>query len=140
MKKVKSLLQWVLSIAATAALVTVFAVYPHASGSLLDDGSLHDGNLIANDVTQGAAETVSISGQDGPSPADSGNRGEDEKGYYLREYDGRLAVFAANDAKPLYVFSVAMSTMSDYDKEALKAVIYAQYLDALRGLVEDYTS
>ncbi len=120
----KMIFRWILSAAATVALITVFAEY-----------SQKNRERLVNDVTASAAETVSLVSESSEAPTE-----DLEQGYILREYEGRLAVFKDDEAEPLYVFNVSMNTMSDYDKNALQEGIAAKDLTELKTLVEDYTS
>ena len=113
--------RWILSAAATIALITVFAEF-----------SQKNQEKLVNDVTVSAAEAVPLAAQS--------SEVAEQTGYVLREYEDRLAVFLEGDTDPLYVFNVSMSTMSDYDKTALKEGIAAQNIEELKSLVEDYTS
>lgn len=117
------LLRWVFSAVATVALITIFAEY-----------SQQNKVLLADEVTSDAAETVPL------TVVSSSASPKEPEGYILREYDGKLAIFKPGGAEPLYVFSVSMETMSDYDKTALQQGISADNLEELKTLVEDYTS
>ncbi len=123
----KAVLRWLLCTAATASLVTLFARYPAVS------------NEIATDIEPpGIAQTAPIAAAEAtviePAPP------AEQQGYYLREYEGRLAVFQSGSEEPLHVFNVSIATMSEYDQVELREGIFAESLSELRSLVEDYTS
>ncbi len=122
-----TVLRWLLCTAATVALVTVFANYPKVGNNIISDT---DTSHAAHTTPIPVAETTVIDSV----PA------AEKQGYFLKEHDGRLAVFAAGSSEPLYVFHVSIGTMSDFDKDALREGIFAQDLTELRDLVEDYTS
>lgn len=123
----KTVLRWVLCAAATVSLITLFARYPAVSNQMVADTPSID---AARDVPSMAAEVTVIE----PAPP------AEKEGYYLKEYDGRLAIFQLNEDTPLHVFNVSISTMSEYDQAELHKGIFAQDIDELRLLVEDYTS
>lgn len=61
-------------------------------------------------------------------------------GYYLKEYNGELAVFRGDSSTPFKVLGVSINVMSDYDKKLLSEGIYAENESALNTLIEDFTS
>ncbi len=123
----KTVLRWLLCTAATASLVTLFAAYPAVTNEMPKDS---DPAGIAQAVPITAAEATII---DPPLPAE-------RQGYYLKEFEGRLAVFESGNETPLHVFNVSITTMSDYDQAQLREGVFAETLNELRSLVEDYTS
>ncbi len=123
----KAVLRWLLCTAATASLVTLFAQYPAVNNQAPTD-------INAVDIAQTApltADDAAVIEPALPAPLE---------GYYLREYDGRLAVFQSGNEEPLHVFNVSIATMSEYDQTELREGIFAESLNDLRSLVEDYTS
>ena len=63
-----------------------------------------------------------------------------EVGYYLREYNGELAVFRGHSDTPFKRLGVGLEYMTDEDKLILKEGIYAENERKLKMLIEDYTS
>ncbi|MGN1481902.1 hypothetical protein [Porcipelethomonas sp.] len=61
-------------------------------------------------------------------------------GYYLKEYNGELAVFRGESETPFKKLGVSVNVMSDYDRELLAEGIYAEDEKTLNILIEDYTS
>ncbi|MGN0620401.1 MAG: hypothetical protein ACI4I9_00915 [Porcipelethomonas sp.] len=61
-------------------------------------------------------------------------------GYYLKAYDGELAVFRGDSETPYRRLDVSLSLMSEYDRSALEKGIYAENESVLNRLIEDYTS
>lgn len=123
----KSVLKWMLCTAASAGLIILFAHYPAVDVT------------APADLPKLAAQQLSPAAEEAPM-GDLPSENNRPQGFYLREFDGRLAVFESQSDTPLHVFNVSISTMSDYDRSALREGIYAQDLIVLRGLVEDYTS
>ena len=67
-------------------------------------------------------------------------QGEQPTGYYLRDYDGRLAVFRAGSDTPYALFDCYTHQLPSYDQSALKAGVYAESYEQLVALIEDYIS
>lgn len=62
-------------------------------------------------------------------------------GYILREYEGRVAVFAANDdTTPATVLKTLVKYLPDYDQKQLKEGIQVKDYQDLVDRIEDYTS
>ena len=61
-------------------------------------------------------------------------------GYYLKEYNGELAVFRGNSDTPFKMLGVSINVMTDYDKKLLSDGIFAEDEIKLATLIEDYTS
>lgn len=60
--------------------------------------------------------------------------------YYLREHDGKLAVFAPDSAAPELVFDVYLSTLPSYDRGQLQMGIPIYSYEELVQRIEDYIS
>lgn len=63
-----------------------------------------------------------------------------EIGYYLKAYQGEIAVFRGESQTPFRKLGVSMSFMSDQDKILLTDGIFVQTEKELNSLIEDYTS
>lgn len=63
-----------------------------------------------------------------------------EIGYYLREYEGELAVFRGTSSTPFKRVEANLELMSDYDKILLHDGIFVRTEKELNALLEDYTS
>lgn len=63
-----------------------------------------------------------------------------EVGYYLKEYEGELAVFRGSSRTPFRRLGVSLDLMSDYDKILLHDGIFVRTQKELNSLIEDYTS
>jgi len=63
-----------------------------------------------------------------------------EVGYYLREFEGDLAVFRGTSPTPFKKLGVNTDLMSDYDKVLLENGIFVRTQSELNQLIEDYTS
>ena len=63
-----------------------------------------------------------------------------EVGYFLREYEGELAVFRGESQTPFRKLGVGLDLMSDYDNVLLHDGIFVQTQKELNALIEDYTS
>ena len=59
--------------------------------------------------------------------------------YTLREYDGKIGIFAAGDAEPIRVLDVYVFTLPEADRLALRTGIRVYSSEALRSLIEDFT-
>lgn len=63
-----------------------------------------------------------------------------EIGYYLKEYQGDIAVFRGSSSTPFKIIDVNLDLMDDYDKILLHDGIFVQNQKELNALIEDYTS
>lgn len=63
-----------------------------------------------------------------------------EAAYILREYDGRLGVFAPGSALPQTVIDIYIKNLPATDQQALKKGVAAENYAALVRLIEDYVS
>lgn len=63
-----------------------------------------------------------------------------EIGYYLKEFEGELAVFRGSSNTPFRRLGVSVELMSDYDRILLHDGIFVQTQKELNALIEDYTS
>lgn len=61
-------------------------------------------------------------------------------GYLLREYKGKIGVFAAGSSSPQQVLDVYINSLPKDDQEKLKKGISAKNHDQLLGLIENYAS
>ena len=60
--------------------------------------------------------------------------------YWIREYQGKLAVYRGNAAAPYQIHDVYVSTLPEYDQELLREGVPAYSQAQLDRLLEDYTS
>ena len=65
---------------------------------------------------------------------------EVQTGYYLREFEGRIAVFEGDEFEPDYVLDVYLQYLPEYDREQLSQGIYVDTYEQLLTLMEDYSS
>lgn len=63
-----------------------------------------------------------------------------EIGYYLKVYNGEIAVFRGSSATPYKKLGVTLDFMSDQDKILLTDGIFVRTEKELKSLIEDYTS
>ena len=63
-----------------------------------------------------------------------------EIGYYLKEYQGEIAIFRGENETPFKKLGVTVDFLSDYDKILLHDGIFAADKTELQKLIEDYTS
>ena len=63
-----------------------------------------------------------------------------EVGYYLKAYEGEVAVFRGESQTPFKKLGVSMAFMSDQDKILLTDGIFVQTEKELNSLIEDYAS
>lgn len=61
-------------------------------------------------------------------------------GYFLKEYEGEIAVFRGDSKTPFRKLGIYTNVMTDEDKEMLSTGIFAQNEQELSRLIEDYTS
>lgn len=62
------------------------------------------------------------------------------EGYYVRDFNGNIAVFVSGSDKPFKVTSTRTSTLPKPDIIKLKNGIYAQNKQELERILEDYCS
>lgn len=60
--------------------------------------------------------------------------------YWLREYEGRLAVFRDGTDTPVQIIDLDVRTLPPYDQGLLQSGIAADSEQELSRLLEDYTS
>lgn len=66
---------------------------------------------------------------------------QQEVGYTLKEYDGKIGIFRGDADKPYtYVEDVEISYLNEYDRELLKNGIEVSTESELKSLIEDLTS
>lgn len=63
-----------------------------------------------------------------------------QNGYYLRDHNGRIAIFAAGSETPEMIFDVYTRILPKPDQERLREGVYVKDYEALSRLVEDYIS
>ncbi len=63
-----------------------------------------------------------------------------EIGYYLKAYEGEIAVFRGTSVTPYKKLGISMALMSDQDKILLTDGIFVRTEQELKALIEDYTS
>lgn len=61
-------------------------------------------------------------------------------GYWLRELNGRLAVFRSGEAEPVKVLDFHVAALPEADRAALKKGIFVPDDRSLAQLIEDYIS
>lgn len=76
------------------------------------------------------------------SDADSGAVGPEQTAYqyYLREYQGKLAVYLPGKDQPEKVFDVYLTTLPAYDRGQLQMGVPVRDYEHLVQLIEDYIS
>lgn len=60
--------------------------------------------------------------------------------YFLKEYEGKLAVYFQDEQKPQKIFDVYLSTLPSYDRGQLQVGIPVKDYDELLQRIEDYIS
>ncbi len=60
--------------------------------------------------------------------------------YTIKDYQGRIAVFAGESESPEYVFDAYTRHLPEYDREQILAGIRVEGKEAMMQLVEDYIS
>lgn len=63
-----------------------------------------------------------------------------EPRFMVRDYNGRIAVFASGSSDPFRIYDVYTSTLPQADRTALLAGIAVEDVETLRRIIEDYTS
>lgn len=58
--------------------------------------------------------------------------------YYVREYQGKIAVFKDNEKKPDAVYDVYVSNLPEKDKNLLQNGLRAESEEELQQIIEDY--
>lgn len=90
-----------------------------------------------------ASGLSSVSLPSSPASASSGSIASVETAkpkYLMKNHDGRLAVFQAQEQSPLLVFDIYVSTLPEYDQRLLQEGIPAEGEEQLTKLIEDYIS
>ena len=72
-----------------------------------------------------------------PSSAVDTNSTRETK-YYLKDYNGMLAIFEGDRTIPLEVLKVSISSLPERDIEKIKKGIFADSLNEIISLAEDY--
>lgn len=72
--------------------------------------------------------------------SEKANVNKHQSGYYLGEYEGKLATFSTESDEPLEVFDVFVSSLPEDDIKKICDGIYASNEDELQRLIEDFTS
>ena len=67
---------------------------------------------------------------------------EEKNGYYIRGYEGELAVFREkNSEQPMMIFGgIYLHQLPEYDRRQLEEGIYVKDYQTLTMLLEDYIS
>mgnify|MGYP007123144883 CR=1 FL=1 len=63
-----------------------------------------------------------------------------DNGFWLREYDGEIAVFSGNETSPTLKTGIKVSTLRSNDRAALTQGIYASTSEDVAALIEDLGS
>lgn len=63
-----------------------------------------------------------------------------DNGFWLREYDGEIAVFSGNETSPSLKTGIKVSTLRSNDRAALTQGIYASTSEDVAALIEDLGS
>lgn len=63
-----------------------------------------------------------------------------EISYYLKDYNGKIAVFKGNSEVPYHIYDVFTDSLPKEDSEAIKYGIEAHSENELKNLVADYLS
>lgn len=64
----------------------------------------------------------------------------DNKGYTLKEYKNKIAVFEGASGTPTEVFDVYVDSLPVVDQKSIKKGIHADTKEELQTLIEDFTS
>lgn len=103
----------------TIAILSVAAACVLSAGTAAAFSSLHEQRQ----------QGTYVSSESASSPA-----------YWLREYEGKLAVFEAGAPQPVQIIDLDVRTLPPYDQGLLQAGIAAESRQELSRLLEDYTS
>ena len=104
----------------TIAVLSVAAACVLSAGTAAAFSSLHEQREQSRAVQPE---------EDAPAPA-----------YWLKEYNGRLAVFEPGGVDPVRIIDLDVRTLPPYDQGLLQAGIAAGDRQGLSRLLEDYTS
>lgn len=78
--------------------------------------------------------------QNDVSISENDQKSESLQTYYLKEHDGKLAIFIDNQTTPAEIFNVYINTLPPFDQGQLKQGVVAKGYDELSALIEDYIS
>ena len=62
-----------------------------------------------------------------------------DDGYILRNYNGKIGIFAADSDSPMQVLDISIDTLPDEDQQQLAVGIYVPNQLALQTKIEDYS-
>lgn len=116
-----------LSLTAAALFLTGCAVFALMFGLGEAESSALDG--------EAAAEAGFSEGAAGAAPA-----GESENKMFLREFDGKLALFVGEGRYPKKVYDLFVRSLPLEDRTRLSAGIEVSSEEELKSLLEDFTS
>ena len=116
-----------LSLTAAALFLTGCAVFALMFGLGEAESSALDG--------EAAAEVCFSEGAAGAAPA-----GESENKMFLREFDGKLALFVGEGRYPKKVYDLFVRSLPQEDRSRLSAGIEVSSEEELKSLLEDFTS
>lgn len=68
------------------------------------------------------------------------NLPQEEDGYYIKEYKGRISVMKGDNEVPEMVFDISTKMLPDVDKQVLQEGIYVASYEELVKVLEDYIS
>ncbi len=78
--------------------------------------------------------------QKNPTQSDITTKATTVTGYFLGEYNGKLATYKAGSDTPMEIFDVYVNSLPLDDREEIEKRLYARDENELQSLVEDFTS
>lgn len=118
----KQLLTYLAAVGAAGALVTSWAIIG-VQGEKIKE--LQQVSIQQSGVSQNQS-----------SDSDTGH----SQGYILKLYQNKLCVFKAGSDSPMDTYDITADRFTPYDQALLEEGLAAQDEEALRKLLEDYTS
>ena len=91
------------------------------------------GCLIVTAAVMGAAAVKSIG-------AEAGNNTTQDEEYFLRDWEGYVAVFRGGEDTPAELTDIETATLNNVDREKLRTGIPAAGKAELLSLLEDFSS
>lgn len=85
-----------------------------------------------------AATLFNFSAVSTPASTKNASYTESAKGYYLKDFNGMLAIFENGKNSPLEILDVELASLPERDIERIKKGIFAEDLNEIFSLAEDY--
>lgn len=122
-----------------AIFIGIFLSYQYSAGA--ESSPVAEPPIKSGEQTTAPPqeELPSEAPSEAPKPEDVGEE-PPSSGYYLRDYNGKIAIFPVGSEVPEMVFDVFTRILPQSDQERLQEGVYVADYEELTRLVEDYIS